>query len=193
LLRAVDPARSALANARLAAAEIARSVAERRALMVDLDRGAARSETTELGDDPAAGERRLVVLSEVECRRLLATRRLGRLVFVNRRDQPLIVPVNYVLDAGDVLLASGPGPKLQAAIRGDAVAFEVDAIDETTGRGWSVVVTGRATREPRSPSGEGKELSVDPVPRPWAPGPRNAMIRIAPQRVTGRWLAGDPA
>jgi nitroimidazol reductase NimA-like FMN-containing flavoprotein (pyridoxamine 5'-phosphate oxidase superfamily) len=195
LLRANGPARSAIANARGAAAEIARSVEERTALMVGLEPAAGEGEVPAGGTGQAADERRLVVLKATECRRLLATRRLGRLAFVNHRDQPLIVPVNYGLDAGDILIASGPGPKLQAAIRGDAVAFEVDALDETTGQGWSVVVTGRAKREPR-PAGNfrtASDLPADSVPCPWAPGPRSAVIRISTQRITGRWLTGDPA
>jgi nitroimidazol reductase NimA-like FMN-containing flavoprotein (pyridoxamine 5'-phosphate oxidase superfamily) len=145
--------------------------------------------------DQPAGERRLVDLNEAECRRLLASRELGRLAFLNRRDQPLILPVNYRLHAGEILIASGPGPKLQAAIRGDAVAFEVDAINEETGQGWSVVVTGRAARYARSVRElqTADALPADCIPRPWAPGPRYALIRIAPQRITGRCLTGDPA
>ena len=39
-----------------------------------------------------------------------------------------------------------PGPKLKAAERGDAVALEVEDIDEEQHTGWSVVVVGRARR-----------------------------------------------
>jgi hypothetical protein len=192
LLRSLDPtARSAIANARLAAAEIGRSIEERQALMAGLENSdgtngpAARTDT---GD--ASGKRHLVVLTSDECRRLLATHRLGRLAFVNRAEQPLIVVVNYCLDGRDVLIATGPGPKLQAAIRRDVVAFEVDAIDEESGRGWSVVVVGRATREPRPLQAPDED---DPTfPHPWAPGPRMDVIRISPSRLTGRWLTGSP-
>lgn len=193
LLRSLDPtARSAIANARLAAAEIGRSIEQRQALMAGLDdahRGSVPDGETAAED--AKGERRLVVLTSAECRRLLATRRLGRLAFINRADQPLIVPVNYSLDGRDVLIATGPGPKLQAAIRRDVVAFEVDAIDEETGRGWSVVVSGRAQREPRAVGNlDGGDRTG---PRPWAPGPRLDVMRISGSRLTGRWLTGCPA
>ncbi|MDQ1632694.1 MAG: uncharacterized protein QOJ32_1688 [Frankiaceae bacterium] len=192
LLRSLDPtARSAIANARLAAAEIGRSVEERHALMASLDH--ADGEVVPPGQEVAgdvSGERHLVALTSSECRRLLATRRLGRLAFVNRAEQPLILPVNYSMDGGDVLIATGPGPKLQAAIRRDVVAFEVDEIDEETGRGWSVVASGRVTREPRANGNlrEGDRTG----PHPWAPGPRLDVIRVSPSRLTGRWLTGPP-
>jgi nitroimidazol reductase NimA-like FMN-containing flavoprotein (pyridoxamine 5'-phosphate oxidase superfamily) len=193
LLRSLDPtARSAIANARLAAAEIGRSIEERHALMAGLDELHGGVVSPGLEEEPEeTGERHLVVLTTAECRRLLATRRLGRLAFVNRADQPLIVPVNYSMDGRDVLIATGPGPKLQAAIRRDVVAFEVDVIEEETGRGWSVVVSGRAKREPRAVrSLHGGDRTE---PHPWAPGPRLDVIRISPSRLTGRWLTGYPA
>jgi nitroimidazol reductase NimA-like FMN-containing flavoprotein (pyridoxamine 5'-phosphate oxidase superfamily) len=189
LLRSLDPtARTTIANARLAAAEIGRAIEERHALMAGLDDSNGTAGTGQGAEEDASGERHLVVLTSGECRRLLGTRRLGRLAFVNRVDQPLIVPVNYSMDGRDVLVATGPGPKLQAAIRRDVVAFEVDAIDEETGRGWSVVVSGRAKREPRPVRSlhDGDRT----VPRPWAPGPRLDVIRISPSRLTGRWLTG---
>jgi nitroimidazol reductase NimA-like FMN-containing flavoprotein (pyridoxamine 5'-phosphate oxidase superfamily) len=193
LLRSLDPtARSAIANARLAAAEIGRSIEERQALMAGLEPSDGSVDSPGQEVEPGANaERHLVVLTSAECRRLLATRRLGRLAFLNRADQPLIVPVNYSMDGRDVLIATGPGPKLQAAIRGEVVAFEVDVIDEETARGWSVVVSGRAKREPRAVrSSLVRGDRADP--RPWAPGPRLDVVRISPSRLTGRWLTGHP-
>jgi uncharacterized protein len=197
LLRSLAPmARGAIDNARRAAAEIERSVEERRTLMAglekspDADVGVADAEAqAEAGVNEDPGERHLVVLTTAECRRLLAARRLGRLAFVNRDQQPLIVPVNYSLDGKDILIRTGPGPKLQAAVRGDVVAFEVDDIDESTGTGWSVVVTGRTrTTAPSAPGLDRRRHTTEP--QPWAPGPRSALIRLSPDRITGRWLAG---
>ena len=73
---------------------------------------------------------------------------------------------------------SGPGPKLQAAQRGELVAFEVDEIDVHHRSARSVVVTGRATVE--APRAE------EPEPEPWASGPRRHLIRITATRVDGR-------
>src|SRR3954469_14084185 len=153
LWHALDPRnRTTLANARRATEEIGRAVAERRNLAASLD---AQGETPpdagthepHVPHEPhLRGDRQLVVLTEQECLRLLATRTFGRLAFVYRPGVPLILPVNYTLDDEAVVLRSGQGPKLQAAERGDRVSFEVDDIDEATRQGWSVVVTGRARR-----------------------------------------------
>lgn len=121
-------------------------------------------------------------LSEEACRELLATRTVGRLAYNARAGTPDIVPVNYVLQAGAVLVRSGPGPKLQAAERRDLVAFEIDAIDEGTHTGWCVVVVGRAEHVPW---GEAATLTL---PLSWANGPRRQTLRIRPQRITGRQL-----
>ena len=43
------------------------------------------------------------VLSEAECRRLLAHEEVGRVAFVDR-DFPVVVPVNYVLDGNSIAI-----------------------------------------------------------------------------------------
>jgi nitroimidazol reductase NimA-like FMN-containing flavoprotein (pyridoxamine 5'-phosphate oxidase superfamily) len=91
-----------------------------------------------------------------------------------------VVPVNYTWYDGSVLIRSGPGSKLQAARRGDTVALEVDEIDVEQRSGCSAVVVGRA-----------QVLSTRDVPSDvevWAGGPHRHLIRIAPERVTGRRL-----
>lgn len=120
-------------------------------------------------------------LSRGECLDLLATQSVGRLAYIARQGTPDIVPVNYALDGSDIVIRSGPGPKLQAAERGDRVAFEVDLTDERTASGWSVVVHGVARRDTGGRAGDG-----DRGPRPWADGPRHAVIRIAASRISGR-------
>lgn len=168
LVSAIAAGRSAVTNAGRAAADIARDVLERRELTDGLDRAAGLQ-----------GERQLVALTRDECLRLLATRRLGRLAFIHRAGLPLILPVNYVIADDAVFIHSGPGPKMQAAERGDLVSIEVDDIDEDSHSGWSVVVTGKASRVRGQESGE---------PEPWAPGPRFYLLRIPLSQVSGRWL-----
>src|SRR5689334_11964326 len=79
----------------------------------------------------------LAVLDAAECRRLLATRRIGRLGLGGDRF-PLILPVNYALD-GDVIVVRTDSPRILAAADHGRVAFEVDEIDERARSGWSVV------------------------------------------------------
>ncbi len=163
-------------NARRAAGDIAGAVRERSELTGGLDRRAG-----------VAGQRQLVELTRDECLRLLATRRIGRLAFIHRAGLPLILPVNYALGEEALVIRSGPGPKMQAAERGDLVSFEVDDIDEDTHSGWSVVVTGKA-----SPArGKQEFRPEEPQPEPWAPGPRTRLLRIPLARVSGRWLFAD--
>ena len=83
-------------------------------------------------------------LPDSVCRRLLARNTLGR-VGITSGGLPLILPVHYVYDDGVIVFRTGAGTKLRAAANGDVLAFEVDAYEETSGRGWSVMVLGRAT------------------------------------------------
>jgi nitroimidazol reductase NimA-like FMN-containing flavoprotein (pyridoxamine 5'-phosphate oxidase superfamily) len=80
-------------------------------------------------------------LTDTECHNLLAERHLGRLAEVDAQD-PVIFPVNYVFDQGSVVFRTDPGAKLDAAADDTPVAFEVDAVDEGTRTGSSVVVRG---------------------------------------------------
>jgi uncharacterized protein len=80
-------------------------------------------------------------LHEDECRKLLATRHLGRLAIPDFGG-PMIFAVNYVFDRDLVVFRTDPGSKLDAATEREQVAFEVDAVDEAARTGWSVVVRG---------------------------------------------------
>jgi nitroimidazol reductase NimA-like FMN-containing flavoprotein (pyridoxamine 5'-phosphate oxidase superfamily) len=170
LVSAIPGAGGAVGNARRSLEEISRAVHERRVLRHHLDTAAAP------GD--------LAALSPAQCQELLASRSVGRLAYVARAGVPELVPVNYQLVDGAIVLRTGPGPKLQAAERGELVAFEVDDVDESTHTGWSVVVLGRAGRL------TAQELGAAAGPQPWAGGPRQHLVRIVPRRTTGRRLLG---
>lgn len=158
----------ALDNARRSLEDISRAVSDRRTMQEQLEQAA----------DPGD----LQVIDPAECLSLLATRTVGRLAYLARAATPDVVPVNYALTDGKVLIRSGSGPKLQAAQRRDLVAFEVDEIDEHSHSGWSVVITGRLSVVPVD------ELGASQQPSPWANGPRRYLMRLDPRRVTGRRL-----
>lgn len=169
--------RSAIGNARAAVGALARDVADRMG-------------TAPVPDDDDAPAGALRLLDTGTCWDLLASRRVGRYVFMARRGTPDVAVVNHVVDGRTVLVRSGPGPKLQAAERGDLVALEVDELDEESRTGWSVVLVGRAERVTAY---DAVHLAV---PEPWAAGPRSSVVRITPVRITGRRLgrrAGDRA
>ena len=126
----------------------------------------------------------LEVLAEEECWRLLGAHHLGRLALVDTKG-PVIVPVNYVFDREREapVFRTDPGSKLDAAVEAAPVAFEVDAADEATRTGWSVVVRG-ALAEVTDP-GDLERLRALPL-YPWAPGDKARYVRVRPASVTGR-------
>jgi hypothetical protein len=124
----------------------------------------------------------LVTLSRAECLALLADQRVGRVAFVDRDDLPVVEPVNYVVVDETVVFRTHAGTKLDA-LRRRPVAFQVDAVDQTSHTGWSVLLQGVAHEAaPHDLAG--------PLPEPWsAPGPY--WIQVVPRHISGRRL-GPP-
>lgn len=90
----------------------------------------------------------LEVLSREECLGLLASVRIGRIVFTDRA-LPAVQPVVFAVHAGDVVLRLPEGSPALAAT--DAiVAFEADNVAHDLREGWTVTVIGRA-EEVRDP------------------------------------------
>jgi nitroimidazol reductase NimA-like FMN-containing flavoprotein (pyridoxamine 5'-phosphate oxidase superfamily) len=129
----------------------------------------------ELSDDG------LDILSEEECLRLLDSRRLGR-VAICLGSIPAVLPVNYAMVGGDVMFFSGPGVKLDAAVRGQSVTFQVDDIDVIQEWGWSVMVTGRMDEAGSAYRARAESLGL----YPFAAGARRHLLRIRPDFVSGR-------
>jgi hypothetical protein len=128
-------------------------------------------------------------LTKGECFELLAREQLGRVAVVDDRG-PIVLPVNFVLDRHMVVFRTDEGTKLDAAIRGSRVAFEIDGTDAAAHTGWSVVVRGEAV-EVTDPA-ELARLRRLPL-SPWAPGAKSRYVRILPAVLTGRRiLPGGP-
>jgi nitroimidazol reductase NimA-like FMN-containing flavoprotein (pyridoxamine 5'-phosphate oxidase superfamily) len=163
---------SALDNALTATQALATSLADRRALAP--------------ADEPEPGG--VSRLERAECLRLLRSRSIGRLAYVARAGVPDIVPVNYAVEGEDVVIRTGPGPKLQAAERRELVAFEVDDLDDARHTGWSVVVVGKARRLTEQEAGALARGAAPvgggspPTPRAHHAGPR----RRTPAELTTR-------
>jgi nitroimidazol reductase NimA-like FMN-containing flavoprotein (pyridoxamine 5'-phosphate oxidase superfamily) len=121
-------------------------------------------------------------LDQDECRRLLTERHLGRLAIPDFGG-PVIFPVNYLVDQDLIVFRTGPGSKLDAATEFEQVAFEVDAVEEATRTGWSVVVLGTLA-EITDPADLAR-LRALPL-YPWAPGEKTRYVRVRPRKVTGR-------
>jgi hypothetical protein len=129
----------------------------------------------------------LAILSDQECLRLLGVSNVGR-VGICLGAIPAVLPVNYRLVGSDVMFLTGPGIKLDAARRGQSVAFEVDEIDAREERGWSVLVVGPLVDVGPVSGSRAEALGL----YPWAPGRRQHLIRLRPEMVSGRRiLAGE--
>lgn len=124
-------------------------------------------------------------LSGDECQALLGGSHLGRVALVEG-GRPLILPVNYVLDDGVVVFRTDQGSKLDAAVRGAPVAFEVDGVNSERRTGWSVLVRGRAEHvTDRSELERLRRLPLVPL----APGAKRHYVRVKADEVTGRRIS----
>ena len=130
----------------------------------------------------------LEIIRRKECLLLLAGQKVGRLGFVVG-DQPMVLPVNYVLQGDIVVFRTGDGSKLEAA-HGAKVAFEVDDVDVGTGSGWSVVVQGVTKEIPDTGDWFDESLRAKAAPT-WIPGPTDHYVRIKPSVISGRRLPAD--
>lgn len=122
-------------------------------------------------------------LSPEQCRHLLTTHHAGRVAW-NSADGPLVLPVTYAMYTTDIVFRTSPYGALSALINPTNVAFEIDEVDQQAGTGWSVLVRGRAQAVKQAYDLATLWRTEGIVP--WATGPRNVFIAIAPRTITGR-------
>ena len=114
--------------------------------------------------------------------RLLATGQVGRLIFtVNAL--PAVRLMNFAMVGGLIVVRTAADTTVARKVNDQIVAFEVDDLDAATSSGWSVVVTGRATRV-TDPDVVARYRKVPLVP--WAPGERDQYLTITTEVVEGR-------
>ena len=120
-----------------------------------------------------------------QCEQLLRAGVFGRVAF-NRSTGPEIVPVNYVVVDGAVLLRTSPGSLLDRFAGGAALVFEVDHADYERWHGWSVVARGRGERV------AAEELTNEerrtPGPPAWVTRTDESWVRLRWMTLTGRRL-----
>lgn len=131
------------------------------------------------------GGRRLERLSVAECLALLGPSGVGRIAFAHG-PTPVIMPVNYVMDGGGLVLRTAEGTLLASAPDGTGVALEVDRVDLDYHTGWSILLRGRLDRI--TDAGELARCRALPL-GVYAPGVREQWRRITPATVTGRRIA----
>ncbi len=124
-------------------------------------------------------------LSPTTCLAYLRSNSVGRIAVVSE-GFPLVLPVNYrlveTLGLTWIALRTRPGNTIDRA--SERAAFEIDGIDPSRHRGWSVLVRGTL-------------LAVDPDAAdfrerfdsaPWLGAERDAWLMIEPFSITGREL-----
>ncbi|MGW0882280.1 pyridoxamine 5'-phosphate oxidase family protein [Streptomyces sp. NPDC002671] len=125
---------------------------------------------------------RMVELGREESLRLLASVSMGRVGFT-RQALPVIRPVNHLVTGdGDVVIRTHAGAALlTSASASEVVVYEADRIDEGSHTGWSVMVTGTASRvtDPPTLSRYHAELT------PWVSRDMEYVVRIKAELVTG--------
>ncbi|GEP38997.1 hypothetical protein NPS01_26600 [Nocardioides psychrotolerans] len=118
-------------------------------------------------------------LGPEECWALLRGDELGRLAY-HLVDEVHVVPINYVVDDGELLFRTVAGNKLLAAALGSEVAFEIDWHDHD--HAWSVLARGRLRV-----LDEVEEHRLDGLPlRPWVATYKYDVVGLRPTVVTGR-------
>jgi uncharacterized protein len=162
--------------------------------MIAMDNGPAppKHPAEPSGDDASLDE-----IDVEECWKLLATQPVGRVAIIVGH-YPLVFPVNFSLDGHDIMYRTGVGAKLHS-IRRSNVTFEVDEIDPFHRSGWSVMVKGVAQEVDLERNPKTASRAEFGGAAPWAPGPREHLIRIVADQISGRRIQlaegsppGDP-
>jgi nitroimidazol reductase NimA-like FMN-containing flavoprotein (pyridoxamine 5'-phosphate oxidase superfamily) len=124
-------------------------------------------------------------LSRDECEQLLRAGVVGR-VAVSTPTGPHIVPINYSIVEGAIVIRTSPYSLLGTYGRDSMLALEIDQFDYEYQRGWSVVARGRAdvVVEPD----ELEHIRSVWSPRPWASGSRTLYLRVPLTELSGRRL-----
>ena len=134
-------------------------------------------------------QRGSAILGEDACREHLATEAtasgIGR-VAVNGDPSPHVIPVNFTVVEGGILIRLGPG-FAAFHLDGSAVTFETDQAKAPQHTGWSVVVEGFAhvvTYDDIARLGAN-------LPSPMVTAPGIRVFEIVPFKVTGRAVEPD--
>ena len=111
--------------------------------------------------------------------------RVGRVGF-SLDGVPIILPVNYGMVDGDVVVRTGEGVKLSSASDHAIVAFEVDGVDLDAMVAWSVLVRGLCT-ELTDP--DEVTMARNATPHPLVAEPGDRYLRIRTGVLSGRRFA----
>jgi hypothetical protein len=128
-----------------------------------------------------SGPARMIELGPTESLALLAGVPIGRVGFTQQA-LPVIRPVNHLVDGDTIVIRTHAASALSSgAFVDEVVVYEADQFDINARTGWSVMVTGPATRI-HAP------MDIDRYRHllvPWIDADLNHMVRIFAELVTG--------
>jgi nitroimidazol reductase NimA-like FMN-containing flavoprotein (pyridoxamine 5'-phosphate oxidase superfamily) len=120
------------------------------------------------------------ILDAGECLRLLGSVPVGRLVFT-QGGLPVIRLVNFLVDTDTIVFASDDHEWLQAAHRGDVVAFEVDDVDSSQHLAWTVTSIGHLSVVPAAEAADLERTAPS-----WVRLRSRPLIRLGVESLSGR-------
>ena len=127
----------------------------------------------------------LETLELERCLEHLRTEQVGRIAIVVD-GSPIVFPITYrLLETSSqtwIAIRTRPGNVIDQASMN--TAFEIDGIDASHHRGWSVLV--RGSLQHVNPEAAGFRERFDP--QPWMTTDRDAWLVIEPYSITGREL-----
>ena len=124
-------------------------------------------------------------LTAEECERLLRGGIVGRVGFTSPTGQHIVM-VNYSVVDDAILFRTAHDSVLGRHAGGSPLAFEIDHVDYSGQRGWSVVAkgVGWVVDDPA----ELERIRRQWPPRPWASGARPVVVALAWTELSGRRL-----
>jgi uncharacterized protein len=124
-------------------------------------------------------------LSIDECRDLLSAGGVGILALCGVA-APVLRPVNFALYEGWILIRTGEGQILEAAVGVEPASFTISEIDRLEHTGWSVVVTGKLAER------SSLDGVADAPLRPWARAEKHHFVGLSIEEISGRRIAEGP-
>jgi nitroimidazol reductase NimA-like FMN-containing flavoprotein (pyridoxamine 5'-phosphate oxidase superfamily) len=134
---------------------------------------------------PPAAATEFSKLTSAECRTLIARGGVGRVAF-SAVSGPVVLPVNFSVIGGSIVLRTSEGSLIEAH-SDERAAFEVDHVDEALRQGWSVLIQGQSHRVLQP--GELRHVRASVTSAPWAGGERDVYVRIVPDQISGRRIS----
>ena len=120
-----------------------------------------------------------------QCLALLRRTRLGR-VSLSMQALPIIVPVRYILNDGELLFAVSNG-ELTKILHGNVAALQAEGFEEDSGRRWTVLAVGPVQRV--SALEDLGSATISDLTPPGVPSVMSGDVyRLSPTIFSGRWI-----